>query len=505
MYNTLLSYLPQVEDPKTRLTFKMRLKWTGVVLLLFLVLGQITVYGASEKAYEQFAFFELILGSSLGSIITLGIGPIVTASIILQLLVGSKIINWDLRTKEGKARFQGTQKLMAIFFAIFEAFAYVSFGAIQPVSNDPFIFGFLIAQLTLGGIIIMLMDEVVSKWGIGSGISLFIAAGVSKTIFIRAFNPFPSVEGDVPVGLIPFFAYSLQLGQVSQAMISLLPIISTIMVFLIVVYVQSINVEVPLAFASIRGFARRWPLKFIYTSNIPVILIAALLANIQLMGSMTATPQPGSSLRCGLFGCFENRAPVSGLAFYLSVPNSVPIQIFMTLLLVILFGIAFLCWHFKFEKTEKIILISGIVGFFVSLFITLSFVGLPSFQDTLRMITYLSFLSFGSMVFSIFWVNTSGMDARTVAQQIQSLGMQIPGFRRDPRIIEQVLDRYIPILAVLGGLFVGLLAAVADFTNALGTGTGILLTVMIIHNLYEQISMHYMEDMHPALRKFLGR
>ena len=82
--------------------------------------------------------------------------------------------------------------------------------------------------------------------------------------------------------------------------------------------------------------------------------------------------------------------------------------------------------------------------------------------------------------------------------------MQIPGFRRDPRIVEEVLNRYIPTLAIISGLFIGMLAALADFTDAVGTGTGILLTVMIIYNLYENIATRYMEDMHPALRKFFA-
>ena len=44
-----------------------------------------------------------------------------------------------------------------------------------------------------------------------------------------------------------------------------------------------------------------------------------------------------------------------------------------------------------------------------------------------------------------------------------------------------------------------------DFTNALGTGTGILLSTLIIYNLYEDIAAKHMEDMHPALRKIIGK
>ena len=123
--------------------------------------------------------------------------------------------------------------------------------------------------------------------------------------------------------------------------------------------------------------------------------------------------------------------------------------------------------------------------------------------DIIRMVVYSAFLIGGSTVFAIFWMATSGMDSHAVANQIHSTGMQIPGYRRDVRIIERVLSRYIPYLAVLGGAAVGALAAYADFTGALGSGTGILLATMIIYQMYEELAMQHMEDMHPALRKFM--
>ena len=134
--DAIISKLPGIAEPKTHINFKTRLKWTGIILLLFLVLGQITLYGVSSASKQQFQFFEIILGSSIGSLMTLGIGPIVTASIILQLLVGSHIIPWDLKSPEGRKKFQGVQKLLVVFFAVFEAFAYVGFGAIRPASPD---------------------------------------------------------------------------------------------------------------------------------------------------------------------------------------------------------------------------------------------------------------------------------------------------------------------------------------------------------------------------------
>ncbi len=505
LLDVIISKLPGVAEPKAHISFKTRLKWTGLILLLFLILGQITLYGVSPTTKQQFQFFEIVLGSSMGSLMTLGIGPIVTASIILQLLVGSGIIPWNLRTPEGRKRFQGTQKILVVFFALFEAFAFVSFGAIQASTPDSATVLLLILQLAFGAILVLLMDEVVSKWGIGSGVSLFIAAGVTRQIFIRTFNPITPAGSTVPAGIIPQVISLMGIGEAFQAVIALLPLVATILVFLIVVYVQAIKVEIPLALGSIRGFARRWPLNLIYTSNIPVILVAALLANIQLVGSSLATATV-NGLRCGILGCFDpatGRA-TSGITAFLSVPSSLSIKIFFIIFLAVIFVAAFLAFYFKYGRGMRILTIAGIGGFILALLVTSFSVGLPGVEETLKVLVYLLILTVGATVFSIFWVATSGMDSRSVAEQIEGLGMQIPGFRRDPRIVEEVLNRYIPTLAVISGLFIGMLAALADFTDAVGTGTGILLTVMIIYNLYENIATRYMEDMPPALRQFFA-
>jgi preprotein translocase subunit SecY len=121
-----------------------------------------------------------------------------------------------------------------------------------------------------------------------------------------------------------------------------------------------------------------------------------------------------------------------------------------------------------------------------------------------RAIVYMLIMMAGSIIFSMFWVNTAGMDAHSVAEQFKSASITIPGFRHDPRIIERVLERYIPALAVLGGAFIGFLASFADLTLALGTGTGILLTVMIVYQFYEQIMSQHADDMPPAVKKLIG-
>jgi len=96
------------------------------------------------------------------------------------------------------------------------------------------------------------------------------------------------------------------------------------------------------------------------------------------------------------------------------------------------------------------------------------------------------------------------MDALTVAEQVNEAGMQIPGYRKDPRVMAEVLNRYIPALAAVGGLLVGILAASADIIGALGTGTGMLLTVMIVYQYYEELSSQRLDEAHPLVRRLFG-
>ena len=195
--DSILENLPEVAHPsQKKLSFKEKLKWTGIILVLFFVLSLVPLFGLGQNALQRFELISVILGASLGSIMSLGIGPIVTASIVLQLLNGSGIMKFDLSSKDGKKRFQGLQKILTMFFILFEACIYVFMGGLAPPEaiNGISIVGtslffqlelLLIFQLCLGGVLVVLMDEVISKWGFGSGVSLFIAANVSQSLFIR--------------------------------------------------------------------------------------------------------------------------------------------------------------------------------------------------------------------------------------------------------------------------------------------------------------------------------
>ena len=439
----IFSLIPQVRSPTYRVPFKEKLKWTGVILILYFLLTVVPLFGLSSTAVDQFAQLRAVMAGNFGSIITLGIGPIVSASIILQLLVGGKILNLDLSKPEDKAFFQGTQKLLAIIFTLFEGAVLVLTGALAPSSPD--MTWILILQITIGGILIIFLDEVVSKWGFGSGVGLFIAAGVAEAIIVGSFNPLSSsTSPGVPAGAIPHFIYGLTTGQPNFDL--LIPVFAVIVVFLVVVYAESMRVEIPLSYGGVKGARGKYPLKFIYASNMPVILTSALLLNVQLFANIF------QKIGHPILGTISNGRAVNGLAYLLTTPTSYTVI----------------------------------------------------FTDPFKVLFYAVVFIASCILFAVLWVELSGIGPKQVSKQLHGMGMQIPGFRSSRAQFEKILKKYIPAITVLGGAFVGLLAFGADLTGALGGGTGVLLTVGIVYRLYEEIAQEQLMDMHPMLRKFLG-
>ena len=465
-YRDLLTIVPGIEGPKKRLNFNDKLKWTGIIVIIYFIMGNITVWGVSPVGLERFEFLQTIVASEFGSLITLGIVPIVNASIILQLLTGSDILQWDTSTPEGKKMFMGTQKLLAVLFCLVQATAFVSFGAVPAQAGMT---GFVIAQIAAGGILIVLMDEVISKWGFGSGVSLFIASGVSLEIVQRLFNPL-TAEGTLPtmaegeVGYVPQVFQTLAAGNFVETTAALIPILFTVLTFFLVIYLNSMKVEIPLAFGQVKGFGQRYPLNLLYTSVIPIIFTHAMLANLNILGQMLA--DRGMPL-LGRFG--EGGIPESGLLYWIYSPQA---------------------------ATPRDGLLTEIVVSRIT--------GAPLPEVTIAWFPYAAAVCGLTIIFSVFWMKTSGQDSKTVAERIHDMGMSVPGYRRDKRIIKRILDRYIPYLAVLSGLFIGLLSVFADFFGAVGGGIGLLLATMIIYSMYEELAQQHMEDMHPALRKFMS-
>ncbi len=471
----IFQYIPEVTKPsEKKLDFNVKLKWTLVVLGAFFVLANISLFGLSNNALERFEYLAIILGTDFGSIISLGIGPIVMASIILQLLSGSGILNIDTSTSEGKKFFQGIQKLLVFFFIVFEAMIYVLMQGLQAAEGFT---GLVIFQLILGGLAIFYMDDLTTKWGFGSGVSLFIGAGVSWRLFTSAFQ-FINQEGRNCLLDFGNTACSGKVLVMIQSIINKYPleftsalaaILATAVIFLAVVWVQSLKIEIPLSYGRIRGYGVKWPLSFFYASVIPVILTAALVANLQLFGGLienvsskcleeSCTGMARFASYFGFLGHFIDGQAVSGFAFWVGSTNIL-----------------------------ELVIRGGLLT-----------------KHLIQGITHILFFTIFCTIFSIFWVKTSGMDSKAQAHKISSSGLQVAGFRQDDRILESILDRYIMPLTVMGGAAIGLLAASTDLLGALVSGTAILLVIMIMFQFYQSIAQQHSVDMNPTMRKFIG-
>jgi preprotein translocase subunit SecY len=512
----LTDRLPAVKKPEGHVHFKSKMLWTLLVLIVYFIMTNVFIYGLSqEDTLDLFSEYRAIMAGASGSLMHLGIGPIVTGSIIMQLFTGAKIIKLDLTKPEDKAVYQGTQKLLVIIMIVVEAVPQV-YGYLKPDLDfvgklDSVAPGqgvllanlIIIFQLFVGSYLVFFMDEVVSKWGIGSGISLFIAAGVSQAIFTGTISWMPTSQseryniagaGPAPSGAIPKTMYLLgnsnvvQLSQGRFETILLGPpnpviaLVGTVVIFLIVAYAESSRVELPLAHGKVRGARGRYPIRLIYASNIPVILMAAVLANVNMFALLLWSHPTASKMpligRQWWIGGFDTTGPnptqpTMGGAYYVSRVNGLGE------------------WFLPLMNPDR-------YGAFMR--------GHEYWQVAAHTIIYFSVMVIGSIIFAKFWIETTNMGPEDVAKQIQSSGMQIPGFRRDPRVLKKVLERYIPVVTVISGAFVGGLAAIADMVGTVGntSGTGVLLTVGILIRMYEDIGREQLIEMHPVLRGFFG-
>ncbi|VVB57054.1 Protein translocase subunit SecY [uncultured archaeon] len=525
--------LPEVKAPSTPPGFNQKVVWTVLALVIFFAMYNVAAVGVSSRLAGSSDFLQVVTASKMGSLLTTGIGPIVLASIFLQLFVGAKLLNVDLKDPEQRSQFYGTQKLLAILLCIFEAYVYVMIGHLPlqplfptmegnvvgvagdglatvqtlagsyisvPMSNAaaavgttyaPYTAILVLLQIALGSIVLLFLDEVVAKHGLGSGISLFIAAGVSLAIVGGAINLFTAQGGIIDI---------LRGGGaevIATALMAMLPLLFTVIVFLVVAYMEGVKVEVPLSFDRGRGFVTGFPIKLTYVSNIPVILALALIANFQFLAIAMS----------GAHWCITGTANLS--------PGADPLNYCQGGIdLVAVLGLAQgggAAGQARFVD-GLLYLVSPTYrpangldyGGYLSYMLTAT-TPVWNIPEPVHILVYTVFLMVVCVVFGQFWVETTGMGPKEVAEQLDSAGLQIPGFRRDPRVVTALLEKYIPPIVVIGSAFVGLLAAVADLTGALGTGTGILLTVAIVYKFYQDIERQQVFETSALMSGLFGK
>jgi protein transport protein SEC61 subunit alpha len=464
---SIATILPEVPKPMQKPGLSEKFIWTGLALIVYLVMSITPLYhfGAQQ---DQFAFLRIIFASTQGTLMELGIGPIVTAGLILQLLQGSDILRLDLGDPEDRAIFGSATKLLTFVVIVVECGAYIvggALGALQP--NQAIVIFF---QLFAASVIVLLLDELIQKgWGIGSGISLFILAGVAQTLMWSIFSPFPvsPATGEPPVifGFLPALISAIFAGNVSSVFLratsfpSLFTFIITIAVILFIVYIEGIRVEVPITSVKYKGFQGVYPIKLMYVSNIPVILVSALTANISFFSQIfynnfaSAGRNPWFNYIATYTTQNNQVVPVGGLVYYISPPNGIQ----------------------------------------------------QTLADPVRAVVYVGFLVVLAVLFARIWVEIGGLSSRAVAKNLMDADVQVPGFRRAGLSMEQMLNRYIPPITIIGGILIGLIAAISNILGVFATGIGLLLMVDIILQYYQLLVKEQLEEFSPRLAGVLGR
>jgi preprotein translocase SecY subunit len=457
--------IPEVSKPIRKLSLNERLLWTAAALVIYFIMIETPLYGVAAGS-DTLTYSRIIFASARGTLMELGIGPIVTGGLIIQLLQGAEIVKLDLNKTEDRALFTSATKLLTFIIALIECAAYLIGGAFG-TSLTPQATVIVVVQLLLATTIVMLLDEMVQKgWGIGSGISLFIFAGVAVQIIWGILSPLPVTEANnvtSPYGLIPYVITKVpqtgfsEIFYRSSGFPSILTVMLTLAVVLLIVYVEGLRVEIPITSARFRGFGGVYPIKFLYISNIPIILTSALLTNITFFSQMAwARLNPNNdNFILNIFGTFNstNNSPMGGLAYYITPPR----------------GLAAL----SADPVHAIVFTLLLVGFCV--------------------------------LFARIWVEIGGLSPDAVAKNLVDAGVQVPGFRRSEMSISQILNKYIPALTLVGGLFIGLLAAFSDLFEVLGSGIGILLMVDIGIQYYQTLVQEQIEEFMPRLGGLLGK
>lgn len=471
------SYLPTVERFKFGLSFKEKLKWIVIFLSLYFFLLNIPLIGIVPIYESQNPFtilYSTLTGAKLGTLATLGISPLLTSSIVVQLLVASKIIEWDMKESEGRKKIKALENILSYLFLLIESIVFTySLPTLIPIK--PGFEGIVFLQILVGGMLVYLISMAIDRINFGSGLTLIIISGIVFSFFINLFSPFTlskdgkyilwfQEEDSYPFGRVISLFVAMHRGNYEIFLSSLVSLISTFIILIISIFLIRGVVEIPLSFLQFRGFGRPFELSLFYTSTLPLIFGSALLATLNLLFLSTATNSIGS-MRCGIFGCFDtNNNPIGGIAYYLTPPKISVLEFF---------GIKTLPEGITVEK------------------------------EIIKTLIFFLFFTIILTIFSWIWVYSSGMDSQSIAESLKYYGFGVSGFRSDEKTIANILDKYIPHLTILSGILSAVIAITADILGSILHSTSLIILVSAAYNYYLLVRGEKSEDIPGIIRRFV--
>lgn len=447
----LQGLVPEVVAPERKVPFNQKLMWTGVTLLIFLVMSEIPLYGiTSGESSDPLLWLRMMLASNRGTLMELGVSPIVTSGMVFQLLQGTQILHINMESKDERELFQVAQKVLAILLSFGQATVYVLTGMYGRPSDLGYgVCLLLVLQLVVAALMVILLDELMQKgYGLGSGTSLFTSTKICEQIFWKCFSPTLVNRGrgsEFEGAILAFVHLLFTKGSKRAALIdaffrdnapNMTQFVSTLVIFGAVVYLQSLRVELPIKSIKQRGAHALHPIRLFYTSNMPIMLQSALTSNIFIISQMIYNRFPDNML-VKLIGVWEplpgspQLFAVSGISYYLQPPQNLS----------------------------------------------------AAMWDPIKTVIYVAFVLGSCAFFSTTWIDVSGTSPRDVAKQFKEQGIVIAG-HRDTSVYKE-LKKVIPTAAAFGGACIGALSVLSDLAGTLGSGTSILMATTTIYSYYE--------------------
>jgi protein transport protein SEC61 subunit alpha len=450
--------LPDVKSPTRTIYFHEKIVWTSVALLLYLISSQVPLFGImNTSSADPFFWMRMMMASNRGTLMDLGISPILSSGMILQALVNSDILSVNHNVKEDRILYQAALKLLALVMTLGQAVGQVMTGFYgDPKSLGTSVCFLLVVQLLFSGIIIILLDELLNKgYGMGSGVNLFIAANVCENIIWKAFSPkvFQTGRGiEFEGALVSFFHLLVvrknKINAIYESLFrSNLPNLSSLLftffVFACVIYVHGMRVEIPLESTSIKGQTGKWPIKLLYSSTLPITVQGHIIGYITAISKMLYEKYP-SNVFVKIYGVWEmnvyrKMVPKSGLCYFIYPPDHL------------------------FDVLAK----------------------------PFTFLIYLSIMLISSALISRAWIDINENNAETIAKQIKNQRMTVKGIREQN--IAEYLNRYIPTAAFLGGFVIGMICVMSNVIDTIGSGSNIILAVSVVGQYFEAFAKENMK------------
>lgn len=461
--------LPEIELPGDRPSLDEKVIFTIGSALLF-IMSQLPIYGLIKDAplqmQDPYPGLRPLFALEQGTLLELGLLPIITAAFAWQLAAGLKCINVNLNFAQDRELFQSAQKLTAFALAVVFAVGLIASGyydlVLRGVTDESVPYGtyaLIFTQIVGWNFFVTLICEVIDKgYGFGSGALCFVALNAATQVVrdlvgLESVSTVPGGETQT-YGVVTYLIkalFSMELSLIKEAVVGIfarsdfpnLPLVLVLVATgLATIALQNFRFELPIRSSKARGTANVYPIRLLYTGALPVLFAFTVLANVQLalhFASVAVAPfyPVVASI---LESRSESGAVVSGISFYFSTPASF--------------------------ATSVVSPIRAVV-------FSVTVLGLAT-------------------AFAHFWAYISGSAPKDIAKQFKEQSIIIAG-KRDVSIAKE-LSRVVPVASVTGAFTLAAVALVGELLGASGRTAAVTVGICAAFAVLEDFMMDFQQS-----------